>query len=710
MYSLSQKLTFECRNIQVWKFTVNTEAESAGEKTTGIPINLYNQTGVRLIVHWGDGTSNILTSTDYTETDSTASVHTYSQSGIYQVVISGESQDWENAYLHSNGIGYDDDYTGLHDSIRDLYWFKRTLIHVDSKIPKIRGIYEGDDETAVLTTRNNFNYFFYLCNHLASIPKDLFSQNTTATSFDNCFASCSSLEAIPEELFSNNLLATSFSSCFSSCSSLEVIPEELFSNNTMATAFDYCFINCSSIASIPAGLFTENTLATNFNSCFYGCSSIASIPARLFTENTAATSFSGCFYGCSSIASIPAGLFTENTAATNFRDCFRGCSSLQSIPSRLFSTNTAVTTYHSCFMNCSLLLNFNLIISSSLVSSFYNFVPNASNVTRTICVPANSTTYTTLSSYANSSNNIIISTDITDCSSSLSNILEYTINTEATTANEKTATVPLTAVNNASSKLTIDWDDGNAVELLPSDLTTANLTHIYTTPGIYQITVTTNSWSDYEFISDTSSSNTLKNTFNKILISVDSPFPGLANTTIASWFNGCTKLTSIPSGLFDNLNGITSAYDCFDGCLALTSIPSGLFDNLNGITDFSQCFASCGITSIPNNLFNYNTAATNFSYCFALCPSLTSFPSNLFVNNTAVTTFEGCFMSLSAWGVPAIFTDFTLHIGSSIVSNAANFVELTSGTTRTVYVPNGSTTHTTFNAIAADTGLTIIGE
>ena len=656
MYSLSQKLTFECRNIQVWKFTVNTEAESAGEKTTGIPINLYNQTGVRLIVHWGDGTSNILTSTDYTETDSTASVHTYSQSGIYQVVISGESQDWENAYLHSNGIGYDDDYTGLHDSIRDLYWFKRTLIHVDSKIPKIRGIYEGDDETAVLTTRNNFNYFFYLCNHLASIPKDLFSQNTTATSFDNCFASCSSLEAIPEELFSNNLLATSFSSCFSSCSSLEVIPEELFSNNTMATAFDYCFINCSSIASIPAGLFTENTLATNFNSCFYGCSSIASIPA---------------------------GLFTENTAATNFRDCFRGCSSLQSIPSRLFSTNTAVTTYHSCFMNCSLLLNFNLIISSSLVSSFYNFVPNASNVTRTICVPANSTTYTTLSSYANSSNNIIISTDITDCSSSLSNILEYTINTEATTANEKTATVPLTAVNNASSKLTIDWDDGNAVELLPSDLTTANLTHIYTTPGIYQITVTTNSWSDYEFISDTSSSNTLKNTFNKILISVDSPFPGLANTTIASWFNGCTKLTSI---------------------------PSGLFDNLNGITDFSQCFASCGITSIPNNLFNYNTAATNFSYCFALCPSLTSFPSNLFVNNTAVTTFEGCFMSLSAWGVPAIFTDFTLHIGSSIVSNAANFVELTSGTTRTVYVPNGSTTHTTFNAIAADTGLTIIGE
>ena len=32
----------------VWKFTVNTEATAAGEKTTGIPFNLREQNGITL--------------------------------------------------------------------------------------------------------------------------------------------------------------------------------------------------------------------------------------------------------------------------------------------------------------------------------------------------------------------------------------------------------------------------------------------------------------------------------------------------------------------------------------------------------------------------------------------------------------------------------------------------------------------------------------
>jgi hypothetical protein len=69
-----------------------------------------------------------------------------------------------------------------------------------------------------------------------------------------------------------------------------------------------------------------------------------------------------------------------------------------------------------------------------------------------------------------------------------------------------------------------------------------------------------------------------------------------------------------------------------------------------------------------------------------------------------VTSFEHCFSICSS------LTDFTLHIGSSLVSNCSYFVTKKTGTTRTIYVPNNSTTQTTFNSVASSLGLTIIGE
>ena len=68
---------------EIWTFTVNTEATTSGEKTTGIPFNLYGQSGVTLNVDWGDETTSRLTSADYTVSDSRASVHEYAEPGIY---------------------------------------------------------------------------------------------------------------------------------------------------------------------------------------------------------------------------------------------------------------------------------------------------------------------------------------------------------------------------------------------------------------------------------------------------------------------------------------------------------------------------------------------------------------------------------------------------------------------------------------------------
>jgi len=76
----------------------------------------------------------------------------------------------------------------------------------------------------------------------------------------------------------------------------------------------------------------------------------------------------------------------------------------------------------------------------------------------------------------------------------------------------------------------------------------------------------------------------------------------------------------------------------------------------------------------------------------------------LFASNTNVTNFNNAFQDCTQ------LTDFTLHIGSSSVSSCSSFATLKSGANRTIYVPSGSTTETTFNAVASSLGLTIIGE
>ncbi len=180
------------------------------------------------------------------------------------------------------------------------------------------------------------------------------------------------------------------------------------------------------------------------------------------------------------------------------------------------------------------------------------------------------------------------------------------------------------------------------------------------------------------------------------------------NTAVTSFqncFRDCTSLQSISSGLFDSNTAVTDFSYCFDGCTSLQSIPSGLFDNNTAVTTFYYCFYGCSsLQFIPSGLFDNNTVVTDFERCFYSCSSLQSIPSGLFNNNTAVTTFQNCFSSCTS------LTDFTIHIGSSSVSNCYNFVTKKTGTTRTIYIPNNSTTKTTFDAQASSLGLTIIGE
>ena len=126
------------------------------------------------------------------------------------------------------------------------------------------------------------------------------------------------------------------------------------------------------------------------------------------------------------------------------------------------------------------------------------------------------------------------------------------------------------------------------------------------------------------------------------------------STSLKECFYNCSRLTEIPTGLFDHCTAVTDFSDCFNHCRSLMAIPAGLFDHCTEVTDFSDCFSDCGsLTAIPAGLFANCTAVTDFSNCFFYCSSLTEIPAGLFDHCTAVTDFSGCFTSgISLTAIP----------------------------------------------------------
>lgn len=207
-----------------------------------------------------------------------------------------------------------------------------------------------------------------------------------------------------------------------------------------------------------------------------------------------------------------------------------------------------------------------------------------------------------------------------------------------------------------------------------------------------------------------------------------------ANTIAATNFQSAFRLTSvenIPADMFDNCISATSFRQCFSNA-HVVSVPAGLFKNCNKATNFQSIFetnnylvsvdkdAFIGATaatdmssmfinaknleSIPDGLFRDCPNVTTFQDTFKTCTKLTTIPENLFLNNTKVTSFLRTFNGCSAIG------DFDIHIGSTKVSNASQFVPAKTGAVRNVYVPAGSTTESKFNSIASSCTLNIISE
>ena len=248
-------------------------------------------------------------------------------------------------------------------------------------------------------------------------------------------------------------------------------------------------------------------------------------------------------------------------------------------------------------------------------------------------------------------------------------IWEITVNTEAKTSGAKTTGIPINLYSQPGITMTVDWGDGTESVLTSASYSSARdsapSVHEYATAGTYIVQMKSTKWKD-AYIDVTSMNYASVPShiagFRSTLVEVgrlprckgvlyhysSTSGPSKNINCFFHCFRGCSHLTSIPNGLFDNNPAVTDFNSCFRDCSSITSIPAGLFDNNPKVGVFGTCFYGCSnITSIPAGLFDNNPEVTVFSACFHGCSNIASIPAGLFANNPKVTDFSSCFHSCS---------------------------------------------------------------
>ena len=384
---------------------------------------------------------------------------------------------------------------------------------------------------------------------------------------------------------------------------------------------------------------------------FYFCRKLRRVPASLFKNLASCTTFDRVFNGCYALTSIPEHLLDPLVNLTSLSSAFSNCTGLTSIPVEVFKYNVNVTSFSSCFYGCTGLTSIpeDIFKYNTAATSFYYCFSGCTGLTS---ISENIFKYNTeATSFSYCFNN-------TTMTSIPENIFQY---------------------NTAATSFSYCFYGCINLSTIPENLFKNN-------------TAVTSF--DYCFYGCTNLTSIPANLFR---------YNPSVSTFMCCFYN-CTGLTTVPEDLFRYNTVVTSFQSTFSNCTGINSIPENLFRYNTSATVFYYCFSKSNITSIPENLFRYNAYGRSFTGVFANCPLLNSIPEDLFRYNESATTFESCFTGCTS------LNGFTLRIASPNVTSANSFCSYKSGTSRTVYVPSGSTTASTFSGVSSSLGLTIIGE
>jgi hypothetical protein len=256
---------------------------------------------------------------------------------------------------------------------------------------------------------------------------------------------------------------------------------------------------------------------------------------------------------------------------------------------------------------------------------------------------------------------------------SIDETFKFTVDTTKAGSASDTFVLPFYSLG--TYNLTVYWGDGN------SDVITtyndANLTHVYSSSGSYQITldgafsaIFFNNGGDKLKMSSIDQWGTnvweyMTATFRGCtnLTAAYSDFPDTSSvTTMQQMFRGCTSFNGAVD--FDT-SSVTDFYYMFQGCTAFNQVIDFDTSSANATNTFSSMFSGCTIFNSTITLSD-TSLAKKFNNMFSGC---TAFNQAINFNTSASTTFAGMFLSCSAFNQSITFTANSCTTTQSMFQN-----------------------------------------
>jgi hypothetical protein len=292
-----RRLTSSGEGSELFPFKVQITTTTAN-RAFRLPIFDYEGLTPNIVVDWGDGSSDVITSSS-----DIALNHTYVSIGSYVISISG----FMPAFTVNNSVANRGLYTAIVQfGINGLRRLNFQGCNLLTSIPSSASLsavggYDGLDEMIDWTG-------FMSRTGLTSIPSDMFNFSPNAQIFSSAF-SFTPITSVPSGLFNNVPLATDFTSTFFSCTSLTTVPLTLFDLCPNVVNFSQTFRQC---AAITSGVlqFTNNLQVSTFQNVYFMSSTTNSISGTAPTIwlRTPTPFGTGAFRNCTGLtnfASIP---------------------------------------------------------------------------------------------------------------------------------------------------------------------------------------------------------------------------------------------------------------------------------------------------------------------------------------------------------------------------------------------------------------------
>jgi hypothetical protein len=190
-----------------------------------------------------------------------------------------------------------------------------------------------------------------------------------------------------------------------------------------------------------------------------------------------------------------------------------------------------------------------------------------------------------------------------------------------------------------SYNFTVNWGDGTSEVYNQTTSSTENLaglTHTYSAPGVYDLTITENALSGFQRIYFNGNNNTSpSNDDVKVTDVVQWGNPSWSS--MADAFEGCTNLRVIATDN-NSLSGVTNFGGAWASCASLNTFP--LINTSNG-TAFNGTWSGC--TMLTSFSLINTLSGTNFQGAWYGCASLNTFPLINTSNGTNfIDTWRGC--------------------------------------------------------------------